>query len=63
MLNRAGFTLPVISSVLNCVRAGVTPCDTLKLKIREQLALIDRQVDTLGESRELLRGLLAVPHQ
>lgn len=59
MLNRAGFTLPVIASVLNCVRAKVTPCETLKIKIREQLALIDRQVDALGESRALLNGLLA----
>lgn len=63
MLKRAGFTLPVIASVLNCVRAGARPCDALKMKIREQLALIDRQVDALGQSRELLKGLLAVPHQ
>lgn len=59
VLNQTGLSLPVIASVLNCVRGGATPCETLKSKIREQLTLIDRQVGVLAKSRELLNGLLA----
>ncbi len=59
MLNRAGFTLPVIRGLLNCVRSNVTPCETLKIKIWAQLALVDRQVEALNESRELLNELLS----
>ncbi|WP_407732146.1 MerR family transcriptional regulator [Pseudocitrobacter faecalis] len=57
-LNRAGFTLPAVLGLLNCVRSGTAPCDTLKIKIREQLTQIEHQVETLNESRKLLNQLL-----
>ncbi|EFC1509901.1 MerR family transcriptional regulator [Escherichia coli] len=58
ILNRAGFSLPAIHGLLNCVNAGATPCETLKIKIREQLTRIEHQVETLNESRKLLNQLL-----
>lgn len=58
ILNRAGFSLPAIHGLLNCVHAGTTPCETLKIKIREQLTRIERQVENLNESRKLLNQLL-----
>jgi len=58
MLNAAGFTLPVIHSLLNCVHSGIAPCETLKIKVREQLAQIDRQFEALSESRQLLNKFL-----
>lgn len=57
-LNRAGFTLPAVLGLLNCVRSGTVPCDTLQIKIREQLTQIEHQVETLNESRKLLNQLL-----
>lgn len=58
ILNRAGFTLPVVYGLLNCVQSGTVPCETLKIKIREQLALIKCQVENLNESSRLLNQLL-----
>ncbi|MBS0849286.1 MerR family transcriptional regulator [Citrobacter sp. JGM124] len=58
LLNRAGFTLSAVRGLLTCVRAGTAPCDALKIKIREQLSLIEHQVEALNESRNLLNQLL-----
>lgn len=57
-LNRAGFTLPVVRSLLNCVESGTEPCEALKVKVREQLAQIDNQFEALRESRRLLNYLM-----
>ncbi|MEB7742384.1 MerR family DNA-binding transcriptional regulator [Escherichia coli] len=58
ILNRAGFSLTAIHGLLICVNAGATPCEPLKIKIREQLPRIERQVETLNESRKLLNQFL-----
>ncbi|ECF1703805.1 MerR family transcriptional regulator [Salmonella enterica subsp. enterica] len=58
ILNGAGFTLPVVRSLLNCVHAGTSPCEELKAKVREQLMQIDRQFEALSESRKLLTQLV-----
>lgn len=58
ILNGAGFTLPVVRSLLNCVHAGISPCEELKAKVREQLTQIDRQFEALSESRNLLNKFL-----
>lgn len=58
ILNDAGFTLPVVRRLLNCVQAGTEPCDALKIKVREQLAQIDRQFEALSKSRHLLNQFL-----
>ncbi|MBJ9999823.1 MerR family transcriptional regulator [Erwinia sp. S38] len=58
MLNAAGFTLPVIRSLLNCVSSGSAPCEALQVKVHEQLDVIERQMADLDESRGLLKGLL-----
>lgn len=58
VLNQAGFTLPVIRGVLHCVRSGQVPCETLKIKMRQQRDEIERQINALYESRDLLEQLL-----
>lgn len=58
VLNRAGFTLPTIIGLLNCVNSGTALCDTLKNKIQDQLQEIERQFDDLKKSRALLQHLL-----
>ena len=58
ILNGAGFTLPVVCRLLNCIHSGTDPCEELKIKVREQLDLIECQFKTLHESRELLNKLL-----
>ncbi|MEB0866245.1 MerR family transcriptional regulator [Citrobacter youngae] len=58
ILNGAGFTLPVVRGLLNCVHSGTEPCEELKIKVREQLAQIDQQFEALCESRNLLNKLL-----
>ena len=58
VLNRAGFTLPTIIGLLNCVKSGAEPCDALKSKIQDQLQMIERQFDDLLKSRALLKQLL-----
>lgn len=57
-LNQAGFTLPAIRGLLNCVGSETAPCETLKIRVREQLDEIDRRIETLYESRALLNQLL-----
>lgn len=57
-LNRAGLTLSAVRGLLNCVRSGTAPCETLKIKIRDQLNQIERQIEALSESRKLLSQLL-----
>lgn len=58
ILNGAGFTLPVVRRLLNCIHSGTEPCEELKIKVREQLAQIDRQFEALSESRKLLTQLV-----
>ena len=58
ILNGAGFTLPVVRGLLNCVHEGTEPCEELKIKVREQLVQIDRQFEALSESRKLLNHLI-----
>ncbi|EBS7635142.1 MerR family transcriptional regulator [Salmonella enterica] len=58
ILNSAGFTLPVVRRLLNCIHFGASPCEVLKIKVREQLEQIDRQFEVLSETRELLNKLL-----
>ncbi|EAA6444366.1 TPA: MerR family transcriptional regulator [Salmonella enterica subsp. enterica serovar Liverpool] len=58
ILNGAGFTLPVVRRLLNCIQSGTEPCEELKIKVREQLAQIDRQFESLSESRKLLNQLI-----
>ncbi|ENQ6442259.1 MerR family transcriptional regulator [Citrobacter freundii] len=58
ILNGAGFTLPVVRRLLNCIHSGTEPCEELKVKVREQLAQIDRQFASLSESRKLLNHLI-----
>ncbi|EHO4300187.1 MerR family transcriptional regulator, partial [Salmonella enterica] len=38
--------------------AGISPCEELKAKVREQLTQIDRQFEALSESRNLLNKFL-----
>ncbi|EAA7700527.1 MerR family transcriptional regulator [Salmonella enterica subsp. enterica serovar Cerro] len=58
ILNGAGFTLPVVRRLLNCIHSGTEPCEELKAKVREQLAQIDRQFESLSQSRKLLNQLI-----
>jgi DNA-binding transcriptional MerR regulator len=61
LLNGAGLPLAAIQSLLACVPSGATPaplCYALKSRIREQLEQIDRQVESLNKSRQLLTSLL-----
>ncbi len=60
ILNGAGFTLPVVRRLLNCVRSGTEPCKELKIKVGEQLAQLDRKSEALRESRNLLTELLSM---
>lgn len=58
ILNEAGFTLPVVQTLLACVQTGNRPCEALKVKVREQLQKIDNQYQALAEQRNYLTAFL-----
>ena len=60
ILNGAGFTLPVVRLLLNCIHSETEPCEALKIKVREQLDLVEYQFKTLHKSRELLNKRLTL---
>lgn len=57
LLNRAGLTLNTISHLTDCLGSTPVPvqlCSALTDKIRQQLTLVDEQIDMLNQSRQLL---------
>ncbi|ARU93737.1 MerR family DNA-binding transcriptional regulator [Tatumella citrea] len=57
LLNRAGLTLNTISHLTDCLGSTPEPvqlCSALTDKIRQQLTLVDEQIDMLNQSRQLL---------
>ncbi|WP_279026019.1 hypothetical protein [Gibbsiella quercinecans] len=52
--------MPAVRGLLNCVGSKTAPCETLKIRVREQLDEIDRRIETLYESRALLNQLLTL---
>lgn len=57
LLNRAGLTLNTISHLTDCLGSTPVPvqlCSALTDKIRQQLMLVDEQIDMLNQSRQLL---------
>lgn len=57
LLNRAGLTLATISHLTDCLCPASVPvqlCSALTDKIRQQLVMVDEQIDMLNQGRKLL---------
>ena len=57
LLNGAGLTLKTVGQILACPlpgEEGGEPCQALKDRIAEKIAVIDRQIEELNESRKFL---------
>lgn len=60
LLNRAGLTLNTISHLTHCLGSSPEPvqlCSALTDKIRQQLVMVDQQIEMLNQSRLLLLQL------
>ncbi|MCJ9430088.1 MerR family transcriptional regulator [Kordiimonas marina] len=62
MLNRAGLTLSTIRTLLPCAREGgdgFEPCAAFKASLSAKLQDLDRQIEALQGSRQLVATYLA----